>query len=117
MKVLAKNILILKQKNEYTGLIQGIESDENTYGKILGIGTDVTTVKLEQSVMLDWNKSKFTINGKVSVISDATLIEALITHDKKQQYTDDEVWIRAQFDEYFDNLNEFILLSDYYILI
>lgn len=73
---------------------------------------DLGNTKLVKQ-MLDWNKSKFTINGKVTVISDATLIDALITHDKKQQYTDDEVWIRGQFDEYFDNLNEFILLSEY----
>jgi co-chaperonin GroES (HSP10) len=82
MQVLAKNILILKHKNEYTGLIQGVESDENTYGKILGIGTDVTTVELGQIVMLDWNKSK-KVKNDLYVIQEEDIIAILEEEDLK----------------------------------
>lgn len=63
--------------------------------------------------MLDWNKSKFKIAPNSTVIiTDSILIEALTTHDKKSDFNEIEVWIRDQFDEYLDNLNEFILLSE-----
>lgn len=58
MKVLGKNILILKQKQEYTGLLHGVESSDATYGKILGIGDEVTKVELGETILLDWNTSK-----------------------------------------------------------
>lgn len=58
MKVLGKNVIVLKQKNEYEGLIQGVNSDDTTYAKVMGTGTDVTLVSVEDTIILDWNKCK-----------------------------------------------------------
>jgi hypothetical protein len=58
MIVLSKNVLIIKHKQEYSGLIQGVESTENTYAKILGIGDEVTKLQLGQTTLVDWNKAK-----------------------------------------------------------
>ena len=44
MQVLRKNVLVLKQKPEYQGLIQGVSSDENTQAKVMGIGSEVKYV-------------------------------------------------------------------------
>jgi len=62
--------------------------------------------------MLDWNKLKITDGDDVHFVTDEILIEALITHDKKNQFSLTEFWIRAQFDEWFDNINELIILSE-----
>lgn len=62
--------------------------------------------------MLDWNKLKIKDGLEIHHITDDILIEALTTHDKKNQFNPTEVWIRAQFDEWLDNINEFIILSE-----
>ena len=62
--------------------------------------------------MLDWNKLKIKDGQDIHFITDDILIEALTTHDKKKQFNPTEVWVRAQFDEYFDNVNELIILSE-----
>ena len=62
--------------------------------------------------MLDWNKISIVDNNNRYLIDDDILIESLITHDKRDKFNDTEVWIRSQFDEYFDNLNELILLAE-----
>ena len=58
MIVLNKNVLILKQKHEYSGLIQGVDTEESTYAKVMGLGKQVEEVKLGQTVILDWSKAK-----------------------------------------------------------
>ena len=58
MKVLGTNVIVLKHKPEYNGLLEGIASEESTYAKVLGIGSEVSTVALGDTLLLDWNKSK-----------------------------------------------------------
>ena len=62
--------------------------------------------------MLDWNKFKIKDGLDIHFITDDILIEALTTHDKKNQFNPTEVWIRDQFDEWLDNINELIILSE-----
>ncbi len=45
-------------------------------------------------------------------VDDDILFEALQTHNVKTSYTPEEVALRKIFDEYFDDLNEFRLLSE-----
>lgn len=49
---------------------------------------------------------------KEEIINDEIVIDALTTHDKKQSFTDVDVFIRDTFDEYFDNLSQLILMSE-----
>lgn len=53
----------------------------------------------------------FILNGKEKLIDDNVVINSLITHDRKEKFTDLEYEIRNIFDEYFDNLSELIILS------
>lgn len=62
--------------------------------------------------MLDWNKFKIKDGLDIHFITDDILIEALTTHDKKNQFNPTEVWIRDQFDEWLDSINELIILSE-----
>jgi pyruvate/2-oxoglutarate/acetoin dehydrogenase E1 component len=73
MQVLGKNVLVLKQKAEYQGLIQGVNSDENTKGKVMNIGQDVTLLKLGDMVLLNWNKAK-NVAGDLWVISEDEIV-------------------------------------------
>lgn len=61
--------------------------------------------------LLDWNKISIKINSDTRVIDDNFLIEALKTHDEKDQFTLTEVHIRQIFDDYFTGLSELIILS------
>lgn len=61
--------------------------------------------------LLDWNLSKIEINGDMVSITDEILCEALLTHNKKSSFNRTEVYLRSIFDEYFDELNELIILS------
>ena len=58
MRVLNDNVIVLKVKNEYQGILQGIDSNDSTKGKVMGIGPDVTGVSLGEFIMIDWNKAK-----------------------------------------------------------
>lgn len=62
--------------------------------------------------LLDWNKVKIEISGTKIPIDDEILYQALQTHDKKSSFTETELKIRDLFDEYFDGLTEFLLLSE-----
>jgi hypothetical protein len=62
--------------------------------------------------MLDWNKFQIKDGLDIHFITDDILIEALTTHDKKNQFNPTEVWIRDQFDEWLDSINELIILSE-----
>lgn len=61
--------------------------------------------------LLDWNATKIEINTSMVSINDQILLEALLTHDKKSSFNPTEVYLRSIFDEYFDELNELIILS------
>jgi hypothetical protein len=61
--------------------------------------------------LLDWNKISIEINGESRVVDDSFLIEALKTHDKKDQFTLTEVYIRQVFDDYFTGISELTTLS------
>jgi hypothetical protein len=58
--------------------------------------------------MLDWNKCKI----DDEFITDEILISALETHNNKNKFTPLESKIRGLFDEYLDNLNKLIVLSE-----
>jgi len=62
--------------------------------------------------LLDWNLITVKYNNIEYQIDDQILIDALITHDKKNKYSKTEVMIRGIFDFYFDQLNELIILCD-----
>lgn len=82
MKVLGKNVVILKLKPEYEGLIQGVASEESTYAKVMGIGTDVTLVALEDTILLDWNKSK-KIKNDLYVVQEEDIVSIIEEEDLK----------------------------------
>jgi hypothetical protein len=62
--------------------------------------------------LLDWNSIKIKYNEIEYKINDKILIEALITHNLKSEFSPTEVMIRNLFDFYFDKLNELIILRD-----
>ena len=72
---------------------------------------DLNNTKIVKK-MLDWNKISISDGENKYIISDDILIEALVTHNQRSHFNPTEVWIRAQFDEYLDNLTELILLSE-----
>jgi hypothetical protein len=76
MQVLRSNVLILKQKPEYQGLIQGVASDENTQAKVMGIGDEVQYVSLGNIVILDWNKAK-NIKNELWVVDEENIVAIL----------------------------------------
>jgi hypothetical protein len=76
MKVLSKNVIVLKQKPEYSGMIQGVSSEESTYAKVMGIGTEVTLVSVEDIVLLDWNKAK-KIKNDLYVIQEEDIVSIM----------------------------------------
>ena len=63
-------------------------------------------------LMLDWNKIKIKSDGVEYRINDDILLEALQTHDVKHTFDTNEIYIRSSFDQYFDKLNEFIILCE-----
>lgn len=77
MQTLGKNVLVLKQKPEYTGLIQGVESDDNLQAKAMNLGPEVTLVELGNMLILNWKKAKW-ISGELYVVHEdeiAAIIE------------------------------------------
>ena len=73
MQVLRKNVLVLKQRPEYQGLIQGVSSDDNTQAKVMGIGSEVKYVVPGNIVLLDWNKAK-NIKNELWVIDEENIV-------------------------------------------
>ncbi len=79
MKILGTNVLIKKEKPEYSGILQGIDSDENTYAKILDIGFECYKIDLtdvSKLALVDWNKAK-KIKNDLYVILDEDIIAIL----------------------------------------
>lgn len=62
-------------------------------------------------LMLDWNKINIVNGDEKFEINDEILYEALQTHDVKHSFNKTELFIRKSFDEYFDDLTEFVILS------
>lgn len=62
--------------------------------------------------MLDWNRVKIDVAGNKVLVSDEIVFEALQTHDKKTKFSETELEIRDLFDDYFDGLTEFLILSE-----
>jgi len=62
--------------------------------------------------ILDWNKVKIDFGGEKIVITDDILFEALQTHDIKKTFTETELKLRCLFDEYLDDMTEFLILSE-----
>jgi len=89
----------------------------------LGIAV-VTGVKwvYEYTKKLTWDKNIFLLERFEKFKSKETtkamhlildmLFESFETHDVKKTFTQDESVLRKMFDEYFDDLNEFRLLSE-----
>lgn len=61
--------------------------------------------------ILDWNAIQIEMGGNLIPVTDEIVMQSLITHDKKSEFTEVEVYLRGIFDEYFDELNELIILS------
>jgi len=80
MKILGSNVLILKEKKEYSGVIQGVESDDASYAKVLGIGEHVTKVAIKETILLDWNKSK-KVKNDLYVILEEDIIAIIDPED------------------------------------
>lgn len=76
MQVLKKNVLVRKIRPEYSGLIQGVVSEENTQGKIMNIGSEVTLVNLGELAILDWKKAKH-IGGDLWVVSEDDIVAVI----------------------------------------
>ena len=62
--------------------------------------------------MLDWNALELDFDGVKVRVDDNMLFESLQTHDTKHSFTRQEMKIRDLFDEYFDGLTEFLILSE-----
>jgi hypothetical protein len=73
LSVLGKNVLVLKQKAEYQGLIYGVNSEDNTKGKVMNLGHDVTLLKLGDIILLNWNKAK-NVSGELWVVSEDEVV-------------------------------------------
>lgn len=84
MIVLGDNILVIKQKSEYSGLIQGVDSDENIFAKVSKIGLDVksTQFRLGQLLLIDWHKAK-KVKGDLFVVHEEDIIGILEDVDLK----------------------------------
>lgn len=76
MQVLQQNVLVRKIKPEYSGLIQGVVSEENTQGKIMNIGSGVTLVNLGELAILDWKKAK-PVGGDLWVVSEDDIVAVI----------------------------------------
>ena len=84
MIVLNKNVLILKQKQEYSGLIQGVDTEESTYAKVMGKGKQVEYVELGQIVILDWSKVK-KVKNELFVVLEEDIVAILEPEDLEIQ--------------------------------
>jgi hypothetical protein len=60
---------------------------------------------------LDWNSSYTEFGDKRYLVDDVIMFNALETHKNKKTYTALEFMLREVFDEYFDSLNELVLLA------
>lgn len=76
MQVLGKNVLVLKETPKYTGLIEGVRSDENVTAKVMNIGSEVTEVKLGEHVILDWKQAKPTL-GDLWLVPEKFIVAVL----------------------------------------
>ena len=63
-------------------------------------------------LILDWNAIVVPLSGVNIRVTDEMFYESLQTHDVRQTFTINEVRLRKLYDEYFDELNEFRLLSE-----
>lgn len=63
-------------------------------------------------LILDWNKITVSKEGEIFKITDEILFEALKTHDIKNSFDKTELFLRNSFDEYFDQLTEFVVLAE-----
>lgn len=68
-------------------------------------------IKIVQK-LLDWNGTKIQYGNKEYIIDDTILTGALETHNNKSSFNQTEVLIRKLFDNYFDELNELVILYD-----
>jgi len=68
-----------------------------------------STQKMQK--ILDWNAIKIDIDGVLTRVDDAILIESLKTNDQKVSFDPTEVYIREIFDDYLTGLTELIILS------
>lgn len=80
MIVLNKNVLILKQKQEYSGLIQGVDDSDSTFAKVMGLGVNVEWIKLGQTVILDWSKAK-KVKSDLYVVLEEDIVAVLEPED------------------------------------
>lgn len=60
MKVLNDFVVVQKQKEEYQGLLQGIDNDDTIKAKVLGVGdyVEYSSIRPGDIVLLDWKEAK-----------------------------------------------------------
>lgn len=66
----------------------------------------------KMQLILDWNAITIELNENNVRVNDTMLYNALQTHNVVEVFNLNEVALRKLFDEYFDDLNEFRLLSE-----
>jgi len=76
MQVLGKNVLLLKQDQEYSGLIQGVSDDNSTRAKVMNLGSLVTELKLGDIVIANW-KAATNVGGDLWMIAESEIVAVL----------------------------------------
>ena len=76
MQVLGKNVLLLKQDQEYSGLIQGVSDDNSTKAKVMNVGSLVTDVELGDIVIANWTAAKC-VGGDLWMIEEKEIVAVL----------------------------------------
>jgi hypothetical protein len=69
MKALGKKLIVRSDAPKYKGLIEGVTLNETTFAKTMSVGKDVTLVKLEDILIVDWKKAT-NIGGDMYSISE-----------------------------------------------
>ena len=80
MIVLNKNVLVLKQKQEYSGIIQNVDIEDSTWAKVMGIGKQVEEIELGTTIILDWSKAK-KVKGDLYVVLEEDVVAVLEPED------------------------------------
>ena len=80
MIVLNKNVLVLKQKQEYSGIIQNVDIEDSTWAKVMGIGKQVEEIELGTTIILDWSKAK-KVTGDPYVVLEEDVVAVLEPED------------------------------------
>ena len=76
MKPLRTNVIFKKETVAYSGLIQGVSDDSSTIGRVLSIGDEVTDVKLNEKILVNWKMAK-NVNADLWLINQDDIVAVL----------------------------------------